>query len=488
MSNSYVERELKFDVEPGFRLPDLSAVVPPGGRLEAATEHLRSDYFDTADHALLRAKMTLRRRTGTTDVGWQLKIPHPPFREEIRVEHAADHVPAELQQLLLGVSRGKNLVQIASVSTERSVTRLVDADGRQLAEIDDDTVHASASGEAEATVSSWREIEIELGEDEVELLYALGKRLRRAGARSSASSSKLARALPAAAHDETSVRKPRAGDVIGSYIAEQHRVILAGDMALRRHDDSVIHPTRVATRRLRSTLRVFTTLLDPARATALDVELSWYATLLGEVRDRQVLQRRLDTMIAQVDDGLLLGPVKNRVDVVLRGEQTEHLNRLRAELSGDRYLHLLADLAAWVRQPPTTPAARQPAASITALVRRADRTVTRTITAANATGDVQLLHRVRKAAKRARYAAEAAEPIVGRRAAAREAKKYQRLQDLLGEHQDSLISAGLLRRLGASAGTTPGENGFAFGVLYEREEHNARAARKKARKLAKLYG
>jgi CHAD domain-containing protein len=486
-SQSYVERELKFDVDPGFVVPDVAALLPDGGRVERRSEQLRSDYFDTADHALLRAQMTLRRRTGTADTGWQLKVPQDPFREEIRLSVDHDSVPEELRQLLLGVRRGQPLVQVASVVTEREVARLVSADGRLLAEIDDDTVRASAAG-ASATVSSWREIEVELGEDEVKLLYALGKRLRRTGARPSASQSKLARALPAAADQPDGARRTsRAGDVLAKYIAEQHRVILAGDLALRRDDDSVIHKTRVATRRLRSTLRSFKPLFDESRASSLDTELRWFAALLGEVRDRQVLQQRLDGMVAQLDDTLTLGPVKARIDTELRTEQAEHWQTLMSEMTGARYLALLTDVAGWVTEPPWTPAARKPATIVARLVRRAERKVSRRLENANATGDIHLLHGARKAAKRARYAAEAAEPVIGRKAGAKQAKRYQKLQDLLGEHQDSLVSADVLRRLGAKAGTVQGENGFAFGVLHEREEQNASAARDKARRIARKY-
>ncbi len=118
------------------------------------------------------------------------EVPQEPFRDEIRVESDDDNIPDELAALVWGVGRGQALTEIASISTERSVTRLLDAHGATLAEIDDDTVHASASGQI-ATASTWREVEVELGNDELELLYALGKRLRRAGARPSATSSKL---------------------------------------------------------------------------------------------------------------------------------------------------------------------------------------------------------------------------------------------------------------------------------------------------------
>jgi CHAD domain-containing protein len=486
MPQSYVERELKFDVAPSFVVPDVASLLPAGGRTETSTEHLRSDYFDTSDHALLRARMTLRRRTGSTDTGWQLKIPHEQFREEIRIDSTGDTIPDELRALLLGVGRGQELAQIARVTTERSVTRLVDADGVTLAEIDDDSVHASAGPVATAT--SWREVEVELGNDELQLLYALGQRLRRAGACSSASSSKLARALPPAGRPPTESKgKARAGDVITAYLAQQQQLMLAGDLALRRGDDSVIHKTRVATRRLRSTLRVFQPFLDPQRATALDGELQWYASLLGEVRDRQVLRARLDGMLDGVDDTLLLGPVRARVDTELDQEQREHWDALQSELTQPRYLAILSDVDNWVQQPPLTAKAQSKPGHIAPLVAKAERKVARRLRNANATGDIHLLHGARKAAKRARYAAEAAQPVIGRKAAARQAKRYQTLQDLLGEHQDSLVSAELLRRLGAKAGTVAGENGFAFGILHEREADNARRARAKAQRTAKKY-
>ena len=52
-------------------------------------------------------------------------------------------------------------------------------------------------------------------------------------------------------------------------------------MSLRLGLDPV-HTTRVATRRLRSTLRVFGELFDSAAAERLDGELAWYAQLLGQ--------------------------------------------------------------------------------------------------------------------------------------------------------------------------------------------------------------
>ena len=66
-TSSFTERELKFDVRPDFVLPDLSDELVDVERTDHESQQIVSEYFDTAEYALLRAAMTLRRRTGTTD-------------------------------------------------------------------------------------------------------------------------------------------------------------------------------------------------------------------------------------------------------------------------------------------------------------------------------------------------------------------------------------------------------------------------------------
>ena len=54
-----------------------------------------------------------------------------------------------------------------------------------------------------------------------------------------------------------------------------------------------MHQTRVAARRLRSTLREFDDVVDADPAEELNSELAWYAELLGQVRARKVLASEL---------------------------------------------------------------------------------------------------------------------------------------------------------------------------------------------------
>ena len=55
-------------------------------------------------------------------------------------------------------------------------------------------------------------------------------------------------------------------------------------------------------------LRIFAPYIDPDRATTFDADLSWYATLLGEVRDREVQRARFAAMIADLPPEQVSGP------------------------------------------------------------------------------------------------------------------------------------------------------------------------------------
>jgi len=212
MSTAQQEREDKYDVGADFAVPDLHDLVPPGGRLDEDTVTLDNEYFDTTDRDLLRQHVTLRRRTGDTDEGWQLKVPDRKARTEIRVPLTADNtVPDQLATLISGVALGKPVHPVATISTVRRRRRMLDPDGNLLTEVADDTVRATAAAAAAgdgAVASQWREVEVELGErGDGTLLRKIGKRLTRDDAHPSRYPSKLSRALnpngPGTADDDS---------------------------------------------------------------------------------------------------------------------------------------------------------------------------------------------------------------------------------------------------------------------------------------------
>jgi CHAD domain-containing protein len=93
------------------------------------------------------------------------------------------------------------------------------------------------------------------------------------------------------------------------------------------------------------------------------------------------------------------------------------------------------------------------------------------------------LHETRKAAKRARYAAEAVSPALGGQAR-RFAKRMKALQSVLGDHQDTVVARRVDRELGVSAHLAS-ENAFSYGLLYERDAHEALHLQEEARQVWK---
>jgi inorganic triphosphatase YgiF len=192
----HLETEQKYDADADFALPEL------GGRRTAAPKriYLSATYFDTDHLDLIRHKITLRRRVGGDDEGWHLKLPvRKDTRQEIHApldEGAADSVPARLAAQVEDITAGHPLRPIAILDTERTVVPVAAPAGDALAEVADDRVTAIRLGEKDSEPMTWREIEVEAkSPDSADLLERVGKALREAGARPSASGSKLARVL-----------------------------------------------------------------------------------------------------------------------------------------------------------------------------------------------------------------------------------------------------------------------------------------------------
>lgn len=485
MAAELVERERKYEADDRFTVPDVRDVVDDG-HVELGRQSLDSVYFDTQERDLLACGVTLRCRTGTTDSGWQLKIPTGDSRTEIRLDPTDNDsvVPKELASLVLGIRRGRSLKHVVTVRTDRSTRRLLTAAGELVVEIADDRVTAVAPGPGSATLSQWREVEAELGPaGSAELLTALDARLVQAGARRSGSANKVARALGtpngSGRSDRSTVGGGTAGEVIRAYLAQQDHALVFGDLNLRRGLGG-IHPTRVATRRMRSTLRIFAGYVDPEAAAGLDAELSWYADLLGQVRDREVQRARFATAVADLPAELVLGPVAATIEQQLLREQLHHQDTLLKTMHGRRYLNLLRQVQRWVSDPPFTDRAADKAASLRTAVRSAERKVGKHLAAALAGDDDEELHKARKAGKRARYAAELAAPVLGGKVKKR-IKRYEQLQDILGDYQDGVVAAALLRRLATGTAEHTNENGFTYGLLFAQEQQRAEHSRQLAR-------
>ncbi|SDS26611.1 CHAD domain-containing protein [Friedmanniella luteola] len=463
-------------------LPDLADLAGPDGAVEVLQRTLTDRYLDTADGALAAAGASLRRRSGPEGAGWLLRLAPGTTPAELTSSSTARTPPAGLTRVALGLTRGQELQPVADLSTQQTSTRLVGPDGRPRAEVVDERTSSTTLGH-ESRLDHWRTLVVRGGDEDTDLAPVVA-RLEDAGARPDDGPSPLERALGSAAPTAATAETSSLAGLVGRYVAEQCDQIARGDLALRLGDPKV-HRTRVAIRRLRSTLRVYGDLLDPEPARRLEEELVWWSGLLGEVRDREVLAARLAAQLAALPPELVLGPVAADLDATLSRERAQHLHRVEEELIGARLLGLLEALVRWRTEPPFLEGASAPADGVRAYVKAAGRNARRRLrqAAREEPGPEQeeRLHRARKAAKRARYAAELAEPAWPR--AAQHARRAEELQTQLGEHQDSVVTAAFLLRAGAAAGARRGHNGFTYGLLLADERQRATEVRRRVRSL-----
>jgi CHAD domain-containing protein len=459
------EREVTFEVRRSWQMPDLSGLAPGGEVVQAVEDELRATYFDTKDRTLQRLGVTLRRRTGGADAGWHLKVTEGPARTEYRSTARGPRVPASLARRLAGVLAGRELGEVATITTTRSATRLLDGQGTLLAEVADDRVSGAGIGEV-ATLSRWREVEVELGPGgDEDLLTTITKVFKKADAHPAPLQRKLDRLF---SENGAKTQRLTVNRAVAAYLQEQCRAILLGDIALRdKLEPEPVHKTRVGTRRMRSTLRNFGSALalSPEEITTLDDNLRWLAALLSPIRDGDILARRLKAEVAELPPERVLGPVVIEIEEALAAERSAAIKAWQQALGEERYTAIMSTLTDWLVK---VPLAKEQVDGRDVL-KKADRKVQRRLKKAG--DDLDALHGARKAAKRLRYAGELLEELEPKATKIVSAAKDR--QTVLGDHQDLVVAADFLRRQGATTGTRSGHNGFTYGLLLARVEEQA---------------
>ena len=222
-------------------------------------------------------------------------------------------------------------------------------------------------------------------------------------------------------------------------------------------DPEDVHQSRVACRRLRSTLRTYRPLFDTAWADRWHDRLGELAATLGAVRDADVLDVRLRARIAEALDAEEAHDAE-RLVVTLEEHRDAALRVLVEDVTSPAMGHLLAALRAEMTSPPVRPEVRDGGAA--AVLRPAARQAWRRLrsrarrTPSDAS-DAEL-HALRITAKRCRYTAGTLTGVLGDAPRAAVAA-LGRLQDHLGAQHDAVVAATWLRAHGGG--------GFAAGIL-----------------------
>ncbi len=452
-----IEREIKLAAPPHFELPDLADAIPDAVVSTLPSRRLRATYWDTPDLRLARSGVSLRYRVeeGEDSSGgrWTLKLPGDSHssrlsRRELDFEGAPGSVPPAAARLVRAYVRTSTLGRVARLDSKRARLEVADMSGRPLAEVDDDVVSVM---DGRRVLARFREVEVELSPDAPDwIAEEVAKCLREAGADNPVPLPKVVRALgpqaqaPSDAHIDPPAEGARAAELVRAALASGLSRLIAHDPGVRLDEDPEdVHQARVATRRLRSDLRTFKTLVDPEWAEGLRRELGWVASPLGEVRDADVLLDRLQTETGRMppEDRPAVGALIDR----LVASRQESLAALFEVLDSKRYVALLDALVDGIAKPALTPVAEQPAVEVAStLVAKAWHKLRRSISDLGSERADTELHRVRIKAKRCRYAAEAVTGIEGR-PAKRFASAVAGLQDALGQLQDSVVASAWLR-------------------------------------------
>jgi CHAD domain-containing protein len=277
-----------------------------------------------------------------------------------------------------------------------------------------------------------------------------------------------------------------AGQVVLAYLRDQAAALESLEPGVRRDEPDAVHQMRVATRRLRGTLRTFRRVTGDAGHLA--EELRWLGGVLGEARDAEVLADHLRSALTAVPAEQVIGPVRARLQIHFAPVAAQSRRAVIAALDTERYSSLRDELARLIAEPPAQPwAAKSAGEVLPRAVRKAYRKTARRMDrarrAAPGPDTDTALHEARKAAKQARYASEVAQTAVGKDAA-RFTRRVKDLQSLLGDQHDAVIARQQVRGLGVEAHLA-GENAFTYGLLYERESEAAGRWQARARRAWK---
>jgi len=254
-------------------------------------------------------------------------------------------------------------------------------------------------------------------------------------------------------------RKDEPDDELQAVIRTHAEEMVAREAGTRLGEDpEELHKFRVATRRIRSLLRSTRGLVtDREESERLRAELKWLASLLGEVRDRDVL---IEYLLGELEslDGAPFGAVLK----VLDGEREAAREELVAGLDSPRYRQIVEDL----KHPPRL----RDSESLTGAAKGDYKRLRKTMDGLGGSPTDEELHEARIKAKRARYAVEAAG--IG----STFVKRAKELQDVLGEHQDAVVAEARIRELLKQVRGS-GRTAFAAGRLVERQIARRAAAR-----------
>ena len=208
-------------------------------------------------------------------------------------------------------------------------------------------------------------------------------------------------------------------------------------------DLEFLHQYRVGLRRLRSAFGLFRPVLAQESAAAVVREMRWLSVYLGPARDWDVFcEQALKPVWQRAGRDLALAALQRRC----ARERSSCAVLVREAIASPRYAKFVLKLACLFATPERASEAPPLKAFAAARLQKRDRSLRKIARTLDVSDPVQV-HGMRIAAKKLRYTAEFLQSLFPRKAARDHAQSLARLQDVLGDLNDSATGMRLLDSL-----------------------------------------
>jgi CHAD domain-containing protein len=428
----------------------------------------RRTWLDTFDWRLHKGGLTLQQVT--TRGGSELILSGPAGEQlstpvvranRLRWPALADALPpGPLRERLIAVTGNRALLPVVTADSLSSDLRLLNGDDKTVARLSIDTLTVSAPADA-----AQGPLPARLTVHEVRGYPAAARRAQRLLAGTAGVSGSRQTALDAAltavgrsAADYTGkvdvkLRPAMAGrDAVALLLLQQLDTLEANvDGVLNDVDTEFLHDLRIAIRRTRSALKLLGDVLPGDLTLRFASEFRWLGDLTTPVRDLDVQLEELPTMAAGM---IAASPADlEPFGVYLARRRAAERRTLNRGLRSDRFAAVLGDWRKALtvprtgRRAPAGPRAAELAADRT---RRAYNKVIKLGVAITEDSPAESLHTLRKRCKELRYVLEFFASLHDPAAQRAMVADLKRLQDCLGEFQDSEVQQHEIQTLGAA--------------------------------------
>ena len=433
-------------------------------------------YFDTADRLLQRHQMALRVRQIGTRWLQTLKAEgkgsgaisrRGEWETAARVLRGQGRLDlARLSESplpdLLARQKVKAVLQPVFRTRVRRTQWIIERADATI-EVALDIGEISAKGERAALREPICEVELELKRGEPVALIDLALELLSVGDKQAPALTPVARSKAergyqlTAQHPATAVkasakafvenvtRKATTAGALRTVVSHGLAVLTANiEMLLRYDDPEYVHQSRVALRRVRSAIRLFDREHRDVPRSLAD-ELQWFARILGEARDWDVIA---DETLPSLAEGIGVDATK---PLVAQADARRRRARedIRKTARSARYAALVLNGERWCMTPAPAGTELLADAAAPALQRASKKLFKAARFFAALTPERR--HQVRILAKRLRYALDLFSVALPKQATARYIDALAELQDMLGQLNDASVAAAVLPQLTKSA-------------------------------------